>query len=138
MSTPQQNYATNPDFITAPKSSAQAVNQGDLVKVASNLIVPIAAVTDTCFGVSENTSPVSSLGDLLDQIVVRRKGVFFFYLKAGDTVNFDTALYPEGSDPQLLTTSSGGGAVKVGNCRELASVLGAASNVTRIRVEFGS
>lgn len=134
MSTPQQNLATNPEVLAAPKAAAQAINQGDLVKASSNLVVPISGATDTVLGVSGDTSPVVSLGDQLTQISVLRRGVFFLFLTAGDTLNFDDAVYLTAA-PQIVTSSSGGGATKIGRCRELAAVTGAAGNVTRVRVE---
>lgn len=137
MSNPTNNYVSGSDSITAPKAAAQAVNQGDFVKVSSNLIVPVAAATDVPIGVARDTSPVVSLLDQLTQVgVIRAGAIVYQYLKAGDTANFGDALYLEGSDPQVVTTSSGGGATKVGYCREQAALLGAAANVTRVQLEL--
>ena len=135
MSTAQQNFAAENLEVSAPLSPSQAINQGDIVKVSSNLIVPISGATDVPHGVAGGTNPVSSIGDTLSSMIVYRKGLFYFFLKASDTANYDDALYLTAA-PQTLTTSSAGSAVKVARCRELAAVTGAASDVTRILVEI--
>jgi len=137
MSSPNNPSAHDAGVLQAPKSAAQAVNSGDLVKVSANLIVPISAATDALHGICQDTSPVTSLLDQLSTVVVLRSGVFFFFLTAGDTVAYGDAVYAT-ADPQIVTSSSGGGATKVGRVRELASVTGAAGNVTRIKVEFNA
>lgn len=137
MSSPQNSAAYSNDVLQAPKSAAQAVNAGDLVKIASNLIVPISAATDVPVGVCEDTSPVVSLSDQLTVVRVVRRGVRYLYLKAADVAAFGDQLYAT-ADPQIVTTSSAGSAQKVGRCRELASVTGAAGDTSRILVELDS
>lgn len=138
MTTAQNNQSKPADRIEAPISPAQAINQGDLVKISSNLAVPINGATDTIFGMSDETNPTTSLLDTVSKIAVIRPGpvVVFLVLKNGDTANFDDALYLTGSNAQEVTTSSGGGATKAGRCRELSAFAGDGSS--RLRVELGA
>lgn len=138
MTTAQNNEASRAERITAPISSAQAINQGDLVKTSSNLAVPISGATDTVLGMADESNPTSSLLDTVTKIAVIRpsKVVVFLVLKNGDTANFDDSLYLTGSNAQEVTTSSGGGATKVGACRELAAFAG--NGTARLRVELGA
>lgn len=140
MSTVQNNFAAASDEVTAPIAAATAVNQGDFVKVVSNLIVPIAAATDTAFGVAGFTNPTVSLLDKVTSGKVSKRGLFWFYLNTGDTVGFDDLVYLT-TDPQVVTSSSAGGATKAGRVREwtyypaASNITGAASNATRILVD---
>lgn len=138
MTTAQNNQATNADRVTAPISSSQAINQGDLVKISSNLAVPVNGATDTVFGMSDETNPTSSLLDTVTRIQVIRPSrvTVFLVLKNGDTANFNDSLYLTGSNAQEVTTSSGGGATKVGACRELSAFAG--DGTSRLRVELGA
>ncbi len=132
MTTAQNNAYADQEVVQAPKSSSQAINSGDLVMVSSNLVVPATSGL-SCFGVSEDTSPVASLGDLLTTIVVRRRGLFKFVVKSGDTVAFDTPVYV-GADAQTVTITDPGSGKIIARCRELASVTG--DGVARYLFEF--
>lgn len=138
MSSPMNNALSDSEVVEAPKAAATAVNSGDLVKISSGLVVPIAAGTDATFGVCEDTSPVTSLLDQLSTVVVRRRGLVRLFLLAGDVVNFNDKLYPTATDPQVVTVTDPGSGVPCGRCRELSSVTGAASNVTRIKLELNA
>lgn len=140
-STAQNNYAAGPLLIdTAPCSASAAFNQGDFAKVSSNLAVVIAAVGDTIHGMFDTTNPTSSLLDTVTKATIIRPGVGVLIrvpLKSGDTRAYDDIVYVStnvATNPQEVSSSSGGGASIVGRCRELASVTGDGS--TRILVEF--
>lgn len=140
-STPQNNHSSGPRLVeTAPKGAAVAVNQGDLVKVSSNLALPLAAVSDVVHGMSDDTSPVSSLLDTLTRIAVLRPGAGVnvkLTLKSGDTVGYDDLIYVSSNvatNPQEVSTDSSGSAAKVGRVRETSSVTGDGS--ARILIEF--
>lgn len=126
----------------APKTGSQAINQGDLLKVSSNLVVPISGVTDVVTAISEETSPVASLGDTLTKISVIRPGpgvLVRLPLKASDAPSFGDQLYISSNvatNPQEVSTSSANSAAKVGICRELATVTGASDGSTLVLVEF--
>jgi len=133
---PFQNFlAESLDQVTVPKSGAQAINQGDLVKIASNLAVPCdTPATDVVHGVSMATSPVSSLGDTLTKISVRRSGIHKFYLPTG-TANYDDPVYLTVTDAQTVTVSSpGSGAWVVGYCRNIAAVVGGAGVTVPVEI----
>lgn len=138
MSSSQNNALSDNEVVEAPISMNQAVNSGDLVKISGGLIVPIAAGTDATFGLSEDTNPVTSLLDKLTTIVVRRRGLVRLFLLAGDVVNYNDKLYPTVTDPQVVTVTDPGSGIACGRCRELSSVTGAASNVTRIKLELNA
>lgn len=138
MSNAQQNFAHEASVVVAPKAAAQAINQGDILKVAANLVVPCdTPATDIPFGIAGQTSPVASLGDELTSMSVIREGVVFLFLKAADVAAFDDKVYLT-ADPQVVTVTQPGAGVAVGRCRELASVTGAAGDVTRILVEINA
>lgn len=138
MSISQNNVAAlKVAAIEAPISPAQAINQGDLVKVTANLAVPVTGATDTPIGWSDDKNPVASLLDTLSKITVNLFtpiDVGFFPIKSGDTPGFWDALYLT-ADGQILTTASGGGATKVGRCLELSTFTG--DGATRAKVGFG-
>lgn len=138
MSTIQNNVAAlKVSAIEAPIAPAQAINQGDMVKIVANLAVPVAGATDTVIGFSDDSNPVASLLDQLSKITVNLNApinVAFLPIKAADAPNFWDALYAT-ADPQILTTSSGGGATKVGRCLELAAFTG--DGVARAKVGLG-
>lgn len=140
-STAQNNFSSGPRLAeTAPISTATSINQGDLLKIASNLALPVAAVGDTVHGMADETNPASSLLDTTNRTCVLRPGNGVnvkLPLKSGDSVNYDDLVYISSNvatNPQEISTSSGGGAAKVGRVRELAAVTGDGS--TRILVEF--
>lgn len=136
-STPSNAYAGPKDVLEAPVSASQAMNQGDIVKVASNLVLPVAAVADTVFGIVDETNPVASLGDDLTKVSVLRSGIFFLVLKNGDSINFDDVVYISSNvatNPQEVSTSSANSATKVGHSRELASITGDGSK--RVKIEL--
>ena len=133
---PLQNFlAESLDQVTAPIATSQAINQGDLVKIASNLAVPCdTPATDVVHGVSMDTNPVSSLGDTLNKISVRRSGIHKFYLPTG-TANYDDPVYLTSTNAQTVTVSSPGtGAWIVGYCRNLTAVVGGAGVVVPVEI----
>lgn len=142
-STPQNNLVAGPRLImTAPKTGSVAVNQGDMIKTGSNLVLPLAAVSDVVEGISEETSPVTSLLDTLTQISYARPGsgvLVRLPLKVGDTLAYDDLVYVSsnvGTNPQEVSSSSAASAAKVGRCRELASVTQAVGGTARVLIEF--
>lgn len=140
-STKQNNFASGPRLAeTAPISSATSINQGDLLKVASNLALPLAAVADAVHGMADESNPTASLLDTVDKVTVLRPGPgvnVFLPLKSGDTVAYDDLVYVSSNvatNPQEVSTDSSSSAAKVGRVRELASITGDGSK--RILVEF--
>jgi len=133
---PTQNFvAESLDTVTAPITTTQAIFQGDLVKIASNKAVPCdTPATDEVFGVSGDTNPVSSLGDTLSKIKVRRSGIHKFYLLAG-TANYNDPVYLTSTDAQTVTlTSPGAGSWIVGYSRSLEAVVGAAGVLLPVEI----
>ncbi len=140
-STAKNNHVSGPRLaVAAPKTGSVDFNQGDILKVASNLVLAVAAVADVVHGIADDTNPVASLGDDLTRVAVLRPGVGVIVklpLKSGDTVAYDDVVYISSnvaSNPQEVSSSSANSAAKVGRCRELASVTAGAS--TQIIVEF--
>ena len=132
--TPQQNFAHDSDRTTAPIDPNTVINQGDLVKISSNLATPITASADQVFGVAADSNPVASLGDKLSSIGVIRRGVVRLFLKASDSVAYDGKVWFV-TDAQHVTSVDPTSSKAVGRCRELSAVTGAADGSTRILVE---
>lgn len=140
-STPQNNYAAGPRLIVAaPFASSVALNQGDICKIASNALAPLAAVSDVVFGIVDETNPIASIGGTITQASVLRPdaGVLVrLPLKSGDTPSYGDQLYVSSNvatNPQEVSTSSANSAAKVGFCRELTAQTSDGTN--RILVEF--
>lgn len=140
-STKANRHAAGPRLaVAAPCASSATFNQGDLVKVASNLIVVLAAVSDVVHGIVDDSNPVASLGDTLTKVAILRPGpgvLVKLPLKSGDTVAYGDQVYVSSNvatNPQEVSTSSGSSAAKVGIVREMASVTAGAS--TLILIEF--
>lgn len=139
MATTAQNNvaALGVNAITAPIDTTAVINQGDILKVSSNKVVVITAATDVAVGFSDDTNPVSSLGDKLTKVSMNLLipiNIALLPVKSGDTPNFWDALYLT-ADGQIVTTSSAGSAVKIGRCLELAQVTG--DGVVRYQVGLG-
>ncbi len=142
-STAQNNYAGGPRNVVAAPCSTNDINQGDLVKISSNLIAVVAAVADVVHGISDDTSPVASLGGDLTACAVLRPGpgvLVRLPLKSGDTPAYGDQLYISSNvatNPQEVSTSSANSAAKVGMCREITAVTSGLSDGTfRVLVEF--
>lgn len=140
MSTNQQNFAYPADVVTVPISAATTIKQGDLIKIASNLGTPVAAKGDSIHGVALEANPTASLGDTVTLIAVQRpsKNVFFFFLKSGDVVSYDDAVYlcDSATLPQQVTTTNSSSTI-VGRVRDVGPITGASDGTTRVRVEMG-
>lgn len=139
-STAQNNYAAGPRNVVSGPCSTNDINQGDIVKVSSNLIAVAAAVSDVVHGISDDTSPVASIGGDLTSVAVLRPGpgvLVRLPLKSGDAPAYGDQLYISSNvatNPQEVSTSSAASAAKVGICRELATVTG--DGTLRVLVEF--
>lgn len=140
-STPQNVFVAGPILNdTAPCASSAVFNQGDIVKVSSNLLVVAAAVADVIHGIVDATNPTTSLLDTVTRAVVLRPGpgvLVRLPLKSGDVRAYDDLVYISSNvatNPQEVSSSSASSASIVGRCRELASVTG--DGLTRILVEF--
>lgn len=137
-STAQNNHAAGPRLVvTSPIAGATVINQGDLCKIVANLVVAQAGVTDPIHGMIDDSNPVAGLADQLTKVAVLRPGAgvhIRLKLKNGESVNFNDLVYLDTTDPQTVSTASGGGALVVGRVRELAAVTGDGS--TRILIEF--
>lgn len=141
-SIPQNNFAAGPRLIvTGPFAPSVDFNQGDLVKVASNALAPLAAVADAVHGMIDETNPTTSLLDTVTKASVLRPGAGVLVrleLKSGDTAAYGDQLYLSSNvatNPQEVSTDSSNSAAKVGVCRELSPVTGTSGRV-RILVEF--
>ena len=145
MSTAQNNISTErADRIMAPMATTVAVKQGDLVKVSSNLAVPINGAQDVVIGIADETNPVASLGGDVNPnlggaaaaiVVVPNapyKGcaIINMILTSGQTLAFFAAVY-QTADPQTVTASSSS-ATQIGRCLELVSVSG--DGVKKVKV----
>ncbi len=139
-STAQNNFAGGPRLTVAAPCSTNDLNQGDLVKISSNLIAVVGAVADVVHGIVDDTTPVSSLGGDLAAVAVLRPGpgvLVRLPLKSGDTPAYGDQLYISSNvatNAQEVSTSSANSAAKVGMCRELALVTG--DGTLRVLVEF--
>lgn len=130
--------------VACPKTGSVAVNQGDFVKIASNLVLAIAAVADAVFGFSEDQSPAASIGDQLTEIAVLRPGpgvLSAHPLKLSDTVAYDDLVYVSSNvatAPGEISSSSANSAAKVGRVRDRrafgATITG--DGVTPVVIEF--
>lgn len=131
----KQSFTYNAsDSDVAPISSAQAINQGDMLQIVSGLAVPAATATAAIFGVSKDTNPVSSLGDTLVQVAVNRGGNVHLMKLPSGTVDFDQKLYL-GADAQTVTPTDPGSGVAVGRSRSLAQVVGGSGVTIEVKLE---
>lgn len=106
-----------------PIVPGQAINQGDLLMWDTSLNsgnggarVPAAqadmnAAGGGYFGVSDNTDPVASLGDYLNNVNAIIGGVCVFKTTAGDTYKmFTKVFFNETVDAQTITSNTNAGA----------------------------
>ncbi len=129
MSTPKQNFKKSAlENVAVPIDSSTEINQGDLIQIVSNLGEPASDATKAVHGVSVDTNPVASIGDLLTRISVARGGaIFSFLLEGSGSVNYNDSLYL-GSDPQSLTNVAPMSGVVIAKARNLVAVVAGAGN----------
>jgi len=116
MTAPNSNFRKRIyEHMSFPISSATSVNTGDMVYIASHYA--LVCDTDTkaaaFAGVSNDTNPVTSLGDAQTKIRVNRHDTFEFNTTSGDTYYQGDVCYV-GADAQTITNTVGGNTHAVG------------------------
>jgi len=132
--------AFSPEAVIVPMATTTVINQGDRVKITSNLLVPTSAVTDDWIGVADFTNPVASLGDTLSEgRVLLKDNIVYFDAPATETFAFGTLVYQYATGGnyyiQAVTIDGSTGTPKlVGTCVEKTAVTGGTGVRVKVKI----
>jgi hypothetical protein len=131
------NTAIDGDIAGMPVVPGQVIYQGDVLCWDATLNSALGAVRSvtnqadmaTYIGISEQQSPVASLGDTINNVNIYKQAKMKFYTNPGDVFKMWVPVYflETASNAQTVTTSTNSGArtVPVGYCVLTQQLVGA-------------